>query len=205
MGACDKIGLCLDLSLLVIGIFNIDGVCAGPLRIQAGFGSRPGGAGFLDARGGDKDVKVILGQRGAHVPYVSIEGKQLPELKDFGIDLSSADIKGKRILICFFDMQQRPSRHCMIQLTKQAEQLRNKAVTVIATQASKIDREDLKKWIKKYNIPFSVGMVQGDIEKIRLNWGAKSLPWLILTDSEHIVRAEGFGLTELDGKIEAAN
>jgi protocatechuate 3,4-dioxygenase beta subunit len=187
------------------GRFSVNGVCAGPLRIQAGFGSRPGGAGFLDAKGGDKDIKVVLGQDGAHVPYVSLEGKQLPELKDFGIKLSPVDIEGKRILICFFDMQQRPSRHCMIQLTKQAEQLRNKAVTVIAAQASKIDREDLNQWIKKYNIPFSVGMVRGDIEKIRFAWGVKSLPWLILTDSKHIVRAVGFGLTELDGKIEAAN
>jgi len=29
----------------------------------------------------------------------------------------------------------------------------------------------------------------------------KSLPWLILTDKEHIVIAEGFGLDELDEKI----
>jgi hypothetical protein len=27
------------------------------------------------------------------------------------------------------------------------------------------------------------------------------LPWLILTNSKHVVAAEGFGLDELDGKI----
>ena len=48
-------------------------------------------------------------------------------------------------------------------------------------------------------------MVQGDEKKTRLNWGVKSLPWLILTDSRHVVTAEGFGVDELDDKIEAAN
>jgi len=42
-------------------------------------------------------------------------------------------------------------------------------------------------------------------ETIRLICGVKSLPWLILTDSKHTVRAEGFGLTQLDEKIEVAD
>jgi len=29
----------------------------------------------------------------------------------------------------------------------------------------------------------------------------KSLPWLILTDKEHVVRAEGFSVSELGDKI----
>jgi hypothetical protein len=45
-------------------------------------------------------------------------------------------------------------------------------------------------------------MVQGDAEKAHLNWGIKSLPWLILTNKEHCVTAEGFSLTELEEKIQ---
>jgi hypothetical protein len=59
----------------------------------------------------------------------------------------------------------------------------------------------LNDWVKKYNIPFAVGMIAGDEEKTRFEWRVKSLPWLILTDRKHIVRAEGFGLSELDEKI----
>ena len=184
------------------GRFFIKRVCKGPLRIQAGYSSDPKGSGSLDAHGGDKDVKVILGQRGAHVPYVSLGGKQLPELKDFGIKLSPAEIDGKKILLCFWDMDQRPSRRCITQLAKKAEQLMNKGLTVIAVQASKMDRKALNQWIKKYNIPFPLGMIQGDAEKARLNWGVKSLPWLILTDNKHIVRACGFSLGELDKNIQ---
>ena len=51
------------------------------------------------------------------------------------------------------------------------------------------------------NIIFSVGLVEANEGKTRFNWGLKSLPWLILTDKEHIVTAEGFGLDELDDKI----
>ena len=187
------------------GRFAINRICKDPLRLQANFRSSPGGEGFLHAQGGDRNVKIILGQKGAHRRQVSLVGKPLPELKDFGIKLSPDDIRGKMILVCFWDMQQRPSRRCMTQLAKQTEQLKNKGVTTIAVQASKMDPQALNQWIKKYNIPFLIGMVEGDDEKARLNWGVKSLPWLILTDSKHTVRAEGFGLTELEDKIEATN
>jgi peroxiredoxin len=133
----------------------------------------------------------------------SLVDKVLPDLKTLGINHLSADLTGKRILVCFWDINQRPSRRCMTQLAKQAEQFRNKGLTVIAVHASKIDQEVLNQWIKKYNIPFPVGMVQSDTEKTRFAWGVKSLPWLILTDSKHIIRAEGFVLTELDDKITA--
>ena len=71
----------------------------------------------------------------------------------------------------------------------------------MAVQASKVDETALREWVKKNNIPFQVGMVQGDEEKTRFNWGVKALPWLILTDKKHTVRAEGFSLADLDAKV----
>ncbi len=122
---------------------------------------------------------------------------------DIEFDIDQA--KGKMLLVCFFDMNQRPSRNCITRLAKQAEQLKEKGLVVAAVQASKVDQKKLNEWVKKNNIPFPVGIIQDDEEKIRFAWGVKSLPWLILTDSKHSVRAEGFGLTELDDKVEAAN
>ncbi|HUT45328.1 MAG TPA: carboxypeptidase regulatory-like domain-containing protein [Sedimentisphaerales bacterium] len=134
----------------------------------------------------------------------AIIGKPLPDLSDITIDFTPAQAKDKMILVCFFDMNQRPSRHCMIQIAKQTEQLINKGVTAIAVQASKMTQEALNQWVKKNNIPFPVGMVQGDAEKACFAWGVKSLPWLILTDSRHIVSSAGFGFNELDEKMKAA-
>jgi hypothetical protein len=38
-------------------------------------------------------------------------------------------------------------------------------------------------------------------KEVHFACGVKSLPWLILTDNEHIVRAEGFGISELEQKM----
>jgi hypothetical protein len=132
----------------------------------------------------------------------SLVGKTLPDMNGITIDFTPAQAQGKMILVCFFDMNQRPSRYCITQLAKQLEQFEEKGLTVVAVQASKIEQETLNQWVKKNNILFPVGMVRGDAEKIRFAWGIESLPWLILTNRTHIVRAEGFSLGELDNKLE---
>ena len=128
-------------------------------------------------------------------------GELLPEFDGIKIDLSAEQVKDKAILVCFFDMNQRPSRNCIWQLSKRAKELKAKDVVIVAIQASKIDENVLNEWIEKNNIPFPAGMVQGEVEKSRVTWGVRSLPWLILTDKEHIITAEGFGVDELDEKL----
>ena len=130
-------------------------------------------------------------------------GQPIPSFD--GINIEFADVtKGGMLLICFFDLNQRPSRRCVTQLARQAEQLKQKGVTIVAVQASKLDESKLNDWIKEYNVFFPVGMIQANVEKTRFAWGVHSLPWLILTDKEHIVRADGFALEELDEKIKQA-
>jgi hypothetical protein len=108
------------------------------------------------------------------------------------------------ILVCFLDVNQRPSRNCLRQLSAKAQELAAKGVVVAAVQASKIDQKSLDEWRARYDVSFPLGMVRGDQEKARFTWGVRSLPWLILTDSRHVVTAEGFGLSELDEKLRGA-
>ena len=131
----------------------------------------------------------------------SLLSRALPEFKGVEIDFDSEKEKGKKILVCFLDMKQRPSRHCVKELAKQAETLKEKGVVVIAVQTSKVDKNKLDELVKKYNLPFPVGMIEGDEEKTKFSWGVKSLPWLILTDKKHIVSSSGFSLGELDEKM----
>ncbi len=133
----------------------------------------------------------------------SLIGRPLPKMTGLEINLIPDQTNGKIILLCFWDMKQRPSRNSIRELAKRAEELKEKGVAVIAVQASKIDENTLNEWIKNYNIPFTVGMVQDDEEKTRFTWGVRSLPWLILTNPQHIVRAEDFMLSELNEKISA--
>lgn len=128
-------------------------------------------------------------------------GKALPSLTGIKIDFDLQVTRGNAILFCFFDMNQRPSRNCLLQLSKRAQELKAKDVVVIAIQGSKVDENTLNEWIKTNNISFPVGMIRDDSEKIRFAWGVKSLPWLILTDKQHVVVAEGFALAELDEKL----
>jgi len=72
-------------------------------------------------------------------------------------------------------------------------------------ETSQVAENTLNEWTKKRNIPFQVGAITADIEKTRFAWGVRSLPWLILTDKQHIVIAEGFGINELDEKITKLN
>jgi peroxiredoxin len=137
--------------------------------------------------------------RPAH--YVSLINKLLPELDGIKSDLIADQAKDKMILACFFDMNQRPSRNCIMQLRKNAEELEQTGVVVAGVQASRIDRDTLDEWIKENNIPFSVGMITDDAEQVRFAWGVRALPWLILTNEKHIVQAEGFSINELDEKI----
>jgi hypothetical protein len=193
------------------GRFTIKNVCPGRINILANSkgGSVPRFHGEAQTEGGATNIKIIAYQMDEHgwpMPSrpPSLVGKSLPELEDLGIDLSPADIKGKRILICFWDMEQRPSRRCMSELARRVDELKGKSVAIIAVQASKVDENTFSDWVKKNNVPFAVGMVRGDAEKALFDWGVQSLPWLILTDSRHVVSGEGFGLDELDIKIKAA-
>jgi len=184
------------------GGFIIKRVCKGSLRIQANSDNSSEGGGFINAEGGDQNVKIILGQNRIHTKHVSLTGKQLPDFQDFNIDLSPADANEKMLVACFWDMNQRPSRNCILQLSKRAQELKAKDIVIIAVQASKGEINALDKWVSENNIVFPFGMIQGNVEQTRLAWGIKSLPWLILTDSKHIVQAEGFALSELEAKLQ---
>jgi hypothetical protein len=95
-------------------------------------------------------------------------------------------------------MNQRPSRYLIKELAKKQERLKQDGLEVVCVQASTVDQKELDDWVKNQNITFPVGMVKGNDKKTRFNWGVKSLPWLLLTDSSHIVTAEGFDLRDLE-------
>ncbi len=192
------------------GKFTLQNICAGRINIQANTSSPRRLRARVQAEGGDTDIKIVVvefdasGQRAPkRVP--SLVNKTLPDLSSIKIDFHPEQAKNKMLLICFFDMQQRPSRNCIMQLAKQSEQLKQKGVTIVAIQATKIDENALSEWVKKYNISFPIGIIQDNEEKIRYTWGVRSLPWLILTDRKRIIQAEGFSFAEMDDKIRKIN
>ncbi|MBN2590963.1 MAG: redoxin domain-containing protein [Sedimentisphaerales bacterium] len=131
---------------------------------------------------------------------ISLVGKSLPDLKYFGTE-SQPDINNKKVLVCFFDLEQRPSRNLIQELNKKAQDIKEKGIEIIAINTSKIEREYLDNWLIENNVDFPVGINKENIEQTKFNWGVKALPWLILTDKEHVVTDEGFAVAELDEHI----
>ncbi len=187
------------------GRFTIENVCKGKMEIIANR-SGTGLFGSVETEGGATDVKIVvidINSDRRNIPKVSppMVGKPLPEFAGLKLQVAPNQIEGKMLLVCFWDMMQRPSRNCIMQLSKKVKELKAKDIIILTVQASKVEQAKLDEWIKDNNIPFPVGMIQNDVEKTRFIWGVKALPWLILTDKKHIVQAEGFNINELDEKI----
>lgn len=146
-----------------------------------------------------EDVELIV--EPDYTNPASLVGKPLPTFESIEIEFEPQRERDKMLLFCFFDMNQRPSRNDIIRLAKRAELLKQKGVVLVAVQISKVEKNDLDTWVRKNDIPFAMGMIKGEEDKVRFYWGVQSLPWLILTDREHIVRAEGFTFSELNDQI----
>jgi len=56
-------------------------------------------------------------------------------------------------------MNQRPSRNCLLQLSKRAQELTAKDVVVVAVQASKIGKTKLNDWVKNNKMRFNPSIV----------------------------------------------
>jgi hypothetical protein len=147
-----------------------------------------------------KAVDLVIKPDVASAPLLA--GRPLPGFDGIGIDLTPGQIKDKRVLVCFFDWEQRPSRNCVLQLAKQAAALGEKGVAIAAVHVSKDNEAALRKWAADSKIPLPVGTIAGEREEVFLAWSVKSLPWLVLTDANHTVTAEGFSPDELDKKLD---
>ena len=187
--------------------FTVNFVPSIPLNIGQIIESKRYDAVFINPQPGETYKVKIEGKDEfvAERKGFSLVGKALPDLNGIEIDFNPGQYKDKMILVCFWDINQRPSRNCMSRLAGRAEQLREKSVILVAIQTSKTNKNALDQWTRENNISFSSGMVGVDEKKTLFAWGVKSLPWLILTDRIHVVRAEGFGLSELDAKYEDLN
>jgi hypothetical protein len=184
------------------GRFRVDKLGAGGIRVIVRHSDETILEGQIDCRAGESNVKVVLSEIGrAPRPPKSLVNGALPAFDNMGIDFDIRLAKRRAVLVCFFDLNQRPSRHSITELAKKAAGLKEQGVCVIAVEASEVDENTLNEWVKKNSIPFPMGAITGDIDRTRFTWGVRSLPWLVLTNRDHIVRAEGFGIDQLDEEL----
>jgi hypothetical protein len=131
----------------------------------------------------------------------SLMGKTLPSIAEFSIALDPTIFKNNKLLICFFGYSQRPSRNCVLSLNEKAQSLLDKDVYLIFIQAESVKEQTLAEWLTKNKIVPPIGTSKSDLPALGHSWGVQSLPWLILTDKNHIVTDEGFSITNLDERL----
>jgi len=184
------------------GRFKFDAVCEGTVQLSASSQSAYGSA---RAEAGDTNVVVQLGVNQSfsfrETPRrPSLKGRPLPDLTTVGLNSDVAPA-GKPLLLCLFDVEQRPSRRFVKQVAEQHDALRQKGLTVLGLQAAVTTADSFKDWQDANPVPFPVGRLAEKADKTKWASDVESLPWLILTDGDRRVTAEGFALDELDTKL----
>jgi len=195
------------------GKFKINGLCKGRVNLDA-WTSDDQWYGSDEVKGGDKNIEIFMSKGLGGIclippknPPTSLIGKMLPDLKELGIGLLEKDIRGNLILVCFWKLMHDESRDCIRQLTARSDELARKNVVIVAVQIWPRNEKQFRRWLEKNNVQFPVSILpdprkQKPEERIFYRWGLQSgVPWSILTDSQHVVRAEGFSIDELDEKI----
>ncbi len=186
------------------GQFSFDKVCAGPIHLSAN--NMSGGFGNVTAEAGDTNIvirmRTAMGMGRQPPRRATLNGNPLPDLATVNLASDAAPV-GRPVLLCLFDFEQRPSRRVVRLLAEQHDALRQKGVSVLAVQAPVTSAESLQSWKNANPVPFPVGSVLEKSDKTKWASEVDSLPWLILTDADHRVAAEGFMLDELDAKLAA--
>jgi hypothetical protein len=188
------------------GSFKFENVCSGQAYLNAHY--RQGNEyvyGNLRTEGGASDVRIILTGQGSYsrtVPKTPapLAGKPLPSLTDYGLNLPD---DARPVLVFVWDMQQRPSRHFVKELAAQKELLESKGVIVVLLNAAKVEKETLDAWLAENRVAYPSGIIGIDPDNTPFGLGVQSMPWMILTDAEHTVTAEGFAMDELADKLDA--
>jgi hypothetical protein len=141
-------------------------------------------------------------------------------VRDFKIEPTPSTNKGKHIVLCFWDINQQESQQVLLNLRDRQQNLAEKGVAVITVELSGAKTDEVKAWGLRNKLTFGVGasyalyerlikkkenpVLSHVVSDLNIAWGIDRLPWLVLTDKEHVVIAEGFTLEELDEKIKEA-
>ena len=105
---------------------------------------------------------------------------------------------GQPAIVCFIDIDQRPSRHYLNCLKDKADSLKQQGFKVLAVQVVAVESGALDEWTKENDIPFAILPIGSDFDQQRFGWGITSLPWIVRIDPDHFVQKEGLSLEDLD-------
>lgn len=152
------------------------------------------------------DAKLVVDRKGQCVKYEPAKGllpvvKAVPDLCELELKIPPDQTKAKKILLCFCDLTQPASQKYVLELNRLSASLAEKGVRVAALHCSKVNPGIADNWVRANRLRLPVGKLPDVVPEILRAWRAEKLPWLVLTDTEHTITAEGFDLNDLDEKL----
>jgi hypothetical protein len=192
------------------GKFTREGIVHGKVRLNA---RDPEGRGYVRAEvaGGSSDVRLVLAPRQPVGPVrpaepPSLVGGSVPPLASLHLPEGAAPPEGKRVLVCFWNWEQRPSRHAVNELAKRAPDLAKRNVAVVLVHAPTENETRVRAWLARRKVSIPCGLVAkdesgGPTQATPFRWGVRRWPWLVLTDPKGVATAEGFLLRDLDAAL----
>jgi hypothetical protein len=117
------------------------------------------------------------------------------------VDVEPETLAGRKVLVCFFDMNQRPSRRFVPELAARAKLLEQNHLPVLLIHVGEADRGAVRQWLRESGVPFAAGTAAVPASKLLEDWTVQALPWLVLLDESRVIRAAGFDLAQLDESL----
>lgn len=181
------------------GYFEISGVCEGEVRLSLRIPDKNIWSQY-NTKAGTMDNVIIMSSEqqrwdGKEGPK-STKGQKLdlPET----VKLPVASDFNSTTAICLWDVMQRPSRHFIRELWKKSQKTETDTCRVITVAAVPGNFERAKEWMEKEGIELPTGQITGKQEETLDKMGVASLPWIILVDSDGVIKEEGNGNEHLD-------
>jgi len=166
-------------------------ILLGGLMILA-FGLVPAGCGSGDQDQGNSGAGQaengnlsIGGEKGNQAPEF-----QLARLQ--GSDLSLADLRGKVVILDFWDTWCPPCREAMPELQKLSETYRDDLV-VVGVAIGREGQAKVQDYVQKHGLTFEMVLLNNDMELIKRLGGIASIPTTFLVDREGVIQAKWVG------------
>jgi hypothetical protein len=155
----------------------------------------------VEIKPGVEVVEEWFGQTRTYTHVPNLVGKPMPSFDGIKLAGEPQVLEGKALLLCFWDPSQRPSRHCLRQLAGEVQQLGEQGIALLVIRVAPADSQPAGEFPVESGDVYRRGFIEGDIEQVKFTWGVRSLPWLLLADREHTVRASGFSLADLGNQV----
>ncbi|MBN1124623.1 MAG: hypothetical protein JXA82_06420 [Sedimentisphaerales bacterium] len=103
----------------------------------------------------------------------------------------------KPVLLCFWNVARTDSQSFVRELTSKSDEFVKRDIKVLLVETNPTNREKAAEWIRSNQIPFLSGGFpsydgQHPVSERLVEWRIDRLPWLVLSNKDQIIVAEGF-------------